>query len=78
MLDLGSYLCATCEQRYPLSSLDWLRSCSGLFEFDSWPAFEAALIGSEHQDRWRYRRLLALELSWEPVMPGEGGTPLWS
>ena len=76
MLKLDSYVCATCKQRYPLSSLDWRCSCGGLFELDNWPAFDPARFDSDRQDLWRYRRLLPLDPSWEPVTLGEGGTPL--
>jgi len=76
MLELGSYVCAACKQRYPLSSLDWRCSCGGLFELDNWPAFDPARFDSDRQDHWRYRRLLPLYQSWEPVTLGEGGTAL--
>ena len=76
MLDLGSYVCATCRQRFPLSSLDWRCSCGGLLELDAWPAFDPTLINADQRNQWRYRRLLPLDPSWEPVTLGEGGTPL--
>lgn len=76
MLELGSYVCATCKQRYPFSSLDWRCSCGGLFELDNWPTFDPAQIDTSQPGQWRYRRLLPVEPAWEPVTLGEGNTPL--
>lgn len=59
-----------------MSSLDWRCTCGGLFELDNWPAFDPAAIDSDQQGQWRYRRLLPLDSSWEPVTLGEGNTPL--
>ena len=73
---MGSYVCAACKQRYPLSSLDWRCSCGGLFELDSWPTFDPQRIDPDQRGQWRYRRLLPVDQSWEPVTLGEGGTPL--
>lgn len=76
MLELVSYLCVTCKQRYPVSSLDWRCSCGGLFELDNWPAFDPDRFDTSRRGQWRYRRLLPLDQSWDPVTLGEGGTPL--
>jgi threonine synthase len=76
MLDLNSYVCATCNQRYPISSLDWRCSCGGLFDLESWPVFDPGAIDSDQLSQWRYRRLLPMDSSWEPVTLGEGNTPL--
>ena len=59
-----------------MSSLDWRCTCGGLFELENWPAFDPAAIDSDQQGQWRYRRLLPLDPSWEPVTLGEGNTPL--
>ena len=56
--------------------MDWRCSCGGLFELDSWPPFDPAAIDAEERSLWRYRRLLPLHPSWEPVTLGEGNTPL--
>ena len=76
MLELGSYVCSTCKQRYPVSTLDWRCSCGGLFVLENWPAFDPTQFDPNRQDQWRYRRLLPLDQSWDPVTLGEGGTPL--
>jgi threonine synthase len=43
---------------------------------DNWPAFDPARIDADRQSQWRYRQLLPLDPSWEPVTLGEGGTAL--
>ena len=67
MLELGSCVCARCNQQYPLSSLEWHCSCAGLFELDNWPAFDPARIDADQHRQWRYRQLLPLDLSWEEI-----------
>jgi len=71
-----SYVCATCGKHYPLGGLDWRCSCGGLFELERWPVFEPARIDAGDRSLWRYRWLLPLDPSWEPVTLGEGNTPL--
>lgn len=61
-----------------MSGLDWRCSCGGLFELDHWPTFDPADIDAADCSQWRYRRLLPLDPSWEPVTLGEGNTPLLS
>lgn len=58
--------------------MDWRCSCGGLFELESWPPFDPAAIDAGERSLWRYRRLLPLHPSWEPVTLGEGNTPLLS
>lgn len=59
-----------------MSSLDWCCSCGGLFELENWPAFDPAGINAKDYSQWRYRHLLPLDPSWEPVTLGEGNSPL--
>jgi threonine synthase len=56
--------------------MDWRCSCGGLFELGNWPPFDPAGIDADQRSHWRYRRLLPLDPSWEPVTLGEGYTPL--
>jgi len=76
MSESDSYVCASCGKRYPLGGLDWRCSCGGLFELEDWPAFDPAGIDAGVRSQWRYRRLLPLAPSWEPITLGEGNTPL--
>ncbi len=71
-----AYVCATCGKHYPLNGLDWRCSCGGLFELEPWPVFDPASVDAGDRSHWRYRRLLPLDPSWEPVTLGEGNTPL--
>jgi threonine synthase len=71
-------VCTSCEQSYPLAGPDWCCTCGGLFDFETWPAFDASEIDTQAAGLWRYRRLLPLDPNWEPVTLGEGNTPLLS
>jgi threonine synthase len=70
------YLCTICGKRYPASGTEWRCPCGGLFELENWPAFAPAAIDARERGLWRYRRVLPLHPSWEPVTLGEGNTPL--
>jgi threonine synthase len=74
----NSFICTTCGKIYPLDSRDWRCSCGGLFDLETWPAFDAARIDPAQPGLWRYQRMLPLDPAWEPVMLGEGSTPLLS
>jgi threonine synthase len=47
-----------------------------LFDFQLRLPFDARLIDAENHTLWRYRKLMPISPSWEPVTLGEGGTPL--
>jgi len=68
--------CTLCGTRYPLDTREWQCPCGGLFDLKPWPAFDAQRIDRAQQGLWRYRALLPLDPTWEPVTLGEGGTPL--
>lgn len=69
-------VCTLCGTPYPLDTRDWQCACGGLFDLTPWPALDARQIDAAQQGLWRYRALLPLDPSWEPVTLGEGGTPL--
>ena len=70
-----SLICTKCGSTYPLDTRDWQCSCGALFALTPWPLFNPAQIDDEH-GLWRYRKLLPVEPSWQPVTLGEGDTPL--
>jgi len=72
----NAYLCTSCGLTFPLASRDWRCSCGGLFELQNWPAFDPAQIDDSQTGLWRYRNLLPLDPSWQPVSLGEGNTPI--
>jgi threonine synthase len=76
MCALNSFICITCGKTYPLDSRDWRCACGGLFDLETWPAFDAAQIDPAQPGLWRYRRILPLEPAWDPVTLGEGNTPI--
>lgn len=76
MANLNLFVCTSCSQTYPLDTRDWRCGCGGLFELETWPAFNAARIEAARPDLWRYRALLPIEPSWPEVTLGEGNTPL--
>jgi threonine synthase len=76
MAEFNAFICATCGRSYPLDTRDWRCECGGLFEFEARSSFDPSLIDPQDPGLWRYRALLPLEPTWEPVTLGEGGTPL--
>jgi threonine synthase len=76
MSEPKSFVCTSCGKSYLLDTRDWRCACGGLFDLDTWPTFDAALIDAAQPGLWRYRRLLPLDPGWEPVTLGEGNTPL--
>jgi threonine synthase len=76
MTESNRFLCSDCGQSYPLDTREWRCSCGGLFELETWPAFDAERIDPRQPGLWRYQALLPLEPAWEPVSLGEGNTPL--
>jgi threonine synthase len=76
MTGANAFVCTTCSRTYPLNTREWRCSCGGLFTFEHWPPFDPDLFDPSEPGLWRYRHLLPLDPSWEPVSLGEGNTPL--
>ncbi|MFC2030344.1 threonine synthase [Chloroflexota bacterium] len=55
---------------------DWLCECGGLFAIESWEPFDPDRIDTARPGLWRYRQLLPLDSTWQPVQLGEGSSPL--
>jgi threonine synthase len=68
--------CLSCHQPYPPDSTPYLcPACGGIYDFDSFPTFEVALITKE-PGIWRYRHTFSLSPDAARVYLGEGDTPL--
>ena len=76
MSKTNSFVCTSCGKVYALETRDWRCDCGGFFDFETEPAFDLTLINGGENSLWRYRALLPLDATWEPVTLGEGNTPL--
>ncbi len=70
------FVCTSCGRQYPLNTRDWLCECGGLLGLGGWKRLDPSQIDYARQGLWRYRDLLPLDPTWEPVHLGEGSTPL--
>ena len=77
MTGSNAFVCTTCDQRFPLDTHEWRCPCGGQLDLETWPAFDAGQIDAAQPGLWRYRALMPLDPSWEPVSLGEGSTPLF-
>lgn len=70
--------CANCSRPYPDSGTPYkCAKCGGLFDWMTWPEFDAAQVDSSQLGLWRYRHALgATPPGLAPVSLGEGQTPL--
>ncbi len=59
-----------------MNTQEWKCSCGGLFDFEYWPPFDPDRLDPLQPGVCRYRHLLPLDPTWEPVSLGEGNTPL--
>jgi threonine synthase len=76
MRESNAFVCTACGKEYALDTCEWRCECGGLFDLKLWPRFDVDRIRLEDPSLWRYRAMLPLDPSWEPVTLGEGGTPL--
>ncbi len=76
MTTSNRFVCGTCNREYLLDTRELRCGCGGFLELRDWPAFDPAAIDGTETGLWRYRRLLPLDMEWQPVSLGEGGTPL--
>lgn len=70
------FTCATCGQSYPTDTREWLCTCGGLLDFNTWPDLDLLKVDPRQRGLWRYRAFLPLLPAWEDVTLGEGCTPL--
>jgi len=76
MTESNSFVCTTCGKSHPLDTREWRCVCGGLFDLQTRPPFDAARLDTTQRGLWRYRSLLPIHPTWEPVTLGEGDTPL--
>jgi threonine synthase len=76
MSDPILFTCTSCGKAYPPDGNDWRCACGQLFELSNWPDFDTGRLDDTRPGLWRYRRMLPVESSWEPISLGEGATQL--
>lgn len=76
MSDPIAFECTSCGKAYSPNGNDWRCTCGHLFKLSAWPDFDPGRFDDTQPGLWRYRWLLPLDSSWEPISLGEGSTPL--
>jgi threonine synthase len=74
---MGKVICTNCGQPYPEAGVPFkCNACGGLFDWSEFPAYAKAGIDTSSRGLWRYRSLLGLAETADPISLGEGNTPL--